>query len=392
MRTILAVLAMFAASLAYGAEIGDIVALAKSGVGDEVIKAFIETQPGKYKFSVETVKELKAAGCSDDVIVAVMKKSGGADAEVGAKEAEPRGEATTFYEELSPHGRWIKDNEHGLVWQPTIIVVEKEWRPYCDGGRWVWTDCGWYWQSSYSWGWAAFHYGRWHRHVAHGWVWVPGRVWGPAWVHWRECDDHYGWAPLPPSARYEVGVGFRFSGRNVDVGFHFGLVEDDYAFVPCRSFLEINLVHLCAPRHHVRNIYNRTTIVNNTYVYQNNTVINNGIPTDSVARRTEKKIVAAKIADVKNSRRAEKHEAERISAYRPKISEKAPGAAAKSQEHSLMEQRRTIDRQRGIEQGKRRQEDAKKKIEQRRSEAGERNQKALEEQRKRKELRERRSK
>ena len=137
-----------------------------------------------------------------------------------------------FYDTLAPYGSWINLAGYGLCWQPIVYVRNHDWRPYNDRGRWLYTDCGWYWQSDYSWGWAAFHYGRWFRDANAGWVWLPNRVWGPAWVSWRNSAEYAGWAPLPPSANFVPGVGFRFQNHAVNASFEFGLRRGLYTFVP----------------------------------------------------------------------------------------------------------------------------------------------------------------
>ena len=43
----------------------------------------------------------------------------------------------TFYDELSPHGRWIDYPEHGYVWVPNAGA---DFRPYSTNGHWVWTE------------------------------------------------------------------------------------------------------------------------------------------------------------------------------------------------------------------------------------------------------------
>jgi hypothetical protein len=106
----------------------------------------------------------------------------------------------TFYDSLSAYGSWVEVPEYGWCWQPSVAAVNINWQPYADNGAWLWTDSGWYWNSYYSWGWAPFHYGRWHR-ARFGWCWVPDTYWAPAWVTWRSSDSYCGWAPLPPSAR-----------------------------------------------------------------------------------------------------------------------------------------------------------------------------------------------
>jgi hypothetical protein len=113
-----------------------------------------------------------------------------------------------FYQGLESSGHWFDDPTYGEVWQPGIASSDRNWRPYSDG-RWAYTDRGWTWISNEEFGWATYHYGRWVRRGDIGWVWIPGRRWAPAWVSWRESNDHVGWAPLPPEvaddSRTEVG-------------------------------------------------------------------------------------------------------------------------------------------------------------------------------------------
>src|SRR5882724_5080759 len=100
-----------------------------------------------------------------------------------------------FNAPLAAHGAWITVGSYGRCWRPSGIAVS--WQPYCYG-RWVWTDCGWYWESDEPWGWACYHYGSWAYDSEFGWVWVPGIDWAPAWVTWRFGGGYCGWAPLGP--------------------------------------------------------------------------------------------------------------------------------------------------------------------------------------------------
>ena len=143
-----------------------------------------------------------------------------------------------FYDSLAPYGTWIFQEGFGWCWQPTVETVDANWQPYCDRGRWLDTDAGWYWYSDYSWGWAVFHYGRWWHHPHRGWLWQPGRTWAPAWVSWRRGTDYCGWAPLPPWARFVAGVGFLHGHRLVGEGFEFGLAARHYTFIPTARMLD----------------------------------------------------------------------------------------------------------------------------------------------------------
>lgn len=108
---------------------------------------------------------------------------------------------------LAAHGTWVEVRSHGRCWRPTGIAVG--WRPYCDGA-WVWTDCGWYWNSEEPWAWACYHYGRWIYDTELGWVWVPDIEWSPAWVYWRVGGGFIGWAPCPPRGVVVAPAHFSF--------------------------------------------------------------------------------------------------------------------------------------------------------------------------------------
>ncbi|MDX2258817.1 MAG: DUF6600 domain-containing protein [Hyphomicrobiaceae bacterium] len=101
-----------------------------------------------------------------------------------------------IYDGVDDYGRWFEHPRYGEVWAPDN--VDDDWRPYTVG-RWAQDDeNGWTWVSDEPFGWVVYHYGRWGYDEDLGWFWVPGQRWAPAWVAWRESDDHIGWAPLPP--------------------------------------------------------------------------------------------------------------------------------------------------------------------------------------------------
>ena len=206
-----------------------------------------------------------------------------------------------FYDSLAPYGSWVDLPGYGSCWQPTVVVVNRAWRPYCNGGRWVYTDCGWYWYSDYSWGWAPFHYGRWVSDARLGWCWYPGYTWGPAWVSWRYSDGYCGWAPLPPSASYTYGVGFTYYGGSVGVSFGFGLGSSCYTFVPWNRFCGYKPYKYCAAPHQAQQIYQHSTVINNYISRNNNTIVNQGIPIDKVRRHTGAEIRQVSIRETRNT-------------------------------------------------------------------------------------------
>lgn len=160
-----------------------------------------------------------------------------------------------FYDELLPYGDWIDDSVHGYVWVP---YAEAGFQPYASNGYWVMSTYGNTWVSNYDWGWAPFHYGRWYFDDYLGWAWVPGYEWGPAWVNWRTGGGYYGWAPLMPGLNIQVAI---------NIPSHY------YVFVPRRRLISRNIYNYYIPSRNIVRVYNQTTIINNTYVYNNRTYV-----------------------------------------------------------------------------------------------------------------------
>lgn len=159
---------------------------------------------------------------------------------------------TTFYDELSPYGRWIDYPQYGRVW----IANQPGFAPYQTDGRWAYTAQGWAWVSDYNWGWAPFHYGRWAYDNFYGWLWVPGYEWAPAWVSWRSGGGYYGWAPLSPGISIGVDIGFNTIPQNY------------WCFVPNQYMGSSNMRNYYAGRNNNITIINNTTIINTTNQYR----------------------------------------------------------------------------------------------------------------------------
>jgi hypothetical protein len=204
-----------------------------------------------------------------------------------------------FYNELSPYGDWIMDPTYGYVWVP---YAEQGFHPYGTNGYWEMTNFGNTWVSNYEWGWAPFHYGRWFWNDFYGWAWVPGYEWGPAWVNWRTGGGYYGWAPLSP-------------GLQVNVAFN--LPTNYWVFIPQRRFRARNFYRYCAPAYHVSHIYNRTTFINNTYVY-NNTTYNTGPSRREIERSTRTVVPVYQVSDSSKPGRAVVQN-DRLNVYRPEV-------------------------------------------------------------------------
>ena len=296
--------------------VAEIAKLVQSGVSDDVLMAFIKNSPQAFSPTADEILYLTDLGMPDAVLTVLMQHRPVlqemtappvvvappapapvimttniiVNTETRYVQAAPA-TVTTFYEPLRPYGSWVEVEDYGLCWQPTVVVNNRDWRPYSDRGRWVYTYSGWYWQSDYSWGWAPFHYGRWHSSPGFGWVWSPDQVWAPAWVSWRYNDDYCGWAPLPPSARFEYGSGFSFGGSvHLGLNFEFGLRANHYNFVPLSHFHDRSPNRYVVHGDQINHVYNNSTVINNYSVKNNTTVINEGIGRDRIAAATHTRI------------------------------------------------------------------------------------------------------
>jgi len=313
----------------------DIIKMAQAGVDETVMLTFITNTSSMFVLTSDEIIYLNDLGVPSTVVTAMIQRDqeikqfwsntgqpaeqpqAMADAQASAPtyvdppqpepepapiEAEPAQPTVVnnnyFNDTLSPYGTWVEIDGYGRCWQPTVVVANRGWSPYSDGGRWVYTDAGWYWLSDYTWGATTFHYGRWFNHARWGWCWWPDTVWAPSWVSFRYSNDYCGWAPLPPHAYYRTGLGFSYYGRSVGFSFDFGLNSSCYTFVSWNRFCDSRPAHHRVRPHEVTRIYNNTTIVNNYVTGDNNTVINRGIGRDRVRdlARTEIKTVSLRDA------------------------------------------------------------------------------------------------
>ena len=270
--------------IAADSSLAQVVKLVQAGVDLSVVNNYIANVPAPFNLDAEKIIALTDSGVPSAAVNAMMERdkfllvaANNPPAPAPAVEtrtvvvantAPPAAPITVNYfsDTLSPYGTWVDVDGYGRCWRPTVVNYDSGWRPYCDRGHWVYTDCGWYWDSDYSWG-ATFHYGRWFRSSHLGWCWYPDTEWSPSWVTWRSCDDYRGWAPLPPFAAFRSGGGFVYRDENVSVSFGFGLGADCFTFVSPSHFFDHHPRRFCPEEREVVQIFNRTTIINNYEVH-----------------------------------------------------------------------------------------------------------------------------
>jgi hypothetical protein len=222
-----------------------------------------------------------------------------------------------FFDQLRPHGVWVRHAKYRYVFCPR---VDADWRPYTHG-RWIYLrDRGWYFKSDEPFGWAVYHYGRWIDDRRLGWCWVPGTHWAPAWVSWRRSNDYVGWAPLPPDEE---------EGFSIDIDINVDEPpEDDWVFVPVRSFIEPQLsVNIVLPAREPE-VYERTEYVG-PVVVQNNVVINNNIDIDFIKQQTNTEVKVVEAEQTEDPAAAAQAEVtgDTIQVFAPTIEQPAEDAA-----------------------------------------------------------------
>lgn len=188
----------------------------------------------------------------------------------------PGAQDEPFYSDLAPYGDWVYVSGPGWVWSPYNMPAD--WRPY-QLGHWVLTDYGWTWASDEEFGWAVYHYGRWHNDGAYGWVWVPGTEWGPAWVAWHEGGGYVGWAPLPWQVTWQAGIGLDWSGVNVNIA----LGPSAWYFVPARAMVDPGCRRYIVPAAQNVTLIQRTSNVTN-YTYVDNRIVNQSVRVETIGR------------------------------------------------------------------------------------------------------------
>jgi hypothetical protein len=299
--------------VAANSPLAQVIRLVQAGVEQSVILTYVSNAASPFNLDADNIIYLNDLGVPTEIINAMMQRDEqlrqlGVAADVPSAQPADTAETTApqpadvtvnyFYDTLAPYGGWVNVAGYGWCWRPTVVVSNPGWQPYCDEGHWVYTDSGWYWISGYSWGWATFHYGRWFQIPRYGWCWWPETTWAPSWVSWRYDRDYCGWAPLPPHAVYQSGVGFVYQGHNVSAGFDFGLGANAFVFVSTRDFCDPSPWRHRVDAGEVTRVYHQTTIINNiSFDGRHQGIVNAGISPQDITAVTRREIHPIAIRD-----------------------------------------------------------------------------------------------
>lgn len=213
-----------------------------------------------------------------------------------------------FYDELSPYGTWIEDQNYGYIWIPD---VDQDFSPYVTNGHWVHSDYGWTWVSDFDWGWAPFHYGRWFVDPTYGNAWIPDTEWGPAWVTWRQANGYYGWTPMGPG----ININISFGGS-------YYVPRERWVFVSNQNFMQFNLNRYCLDRSMNYRVYDNSFVIRNTRFDNNrHSTYVFGPRREDVQRYSGRAINTIHIRDY--NKPGHSYDRGNLSLYRPQIQRKS---------------------------------------------------------------------
>jgi len=169
----------------------EVMKMAKSGVAQETVKAYIQSNLSTFNLTADTILQLQREGVSASIIIAMLRHDASlrqngsvppppADqpplpppdqTESVTPPANPPtttdyGDAGPYYDNLAPYGNWSYLPDYGYYWQPYNTF----WAAYPGWGYpwWGWLDTGWWFCAGHGWCWfPRFHdhgFGHDHNH------------------------------------------------------------------------------------------------------------------------------------------------------------------------------------------------------------------------------------
>ncbi len=273
--------------------LGHAVRMLQSGAAETAILAYISSSAAPFNISATGLAYLNDLGTPSEIETAMSRRDQELGVNIGTgTQTQPSTPGQNqqsqditgdyFYGALAQYGSWVNVPGYGLCWQPCAATYNSGWAPYFTLGQWLYTDCGWYWLSNYSWGWCVFHYGRWFRDAQHGWCWWPATKWAPSWVFWRYTGNYCGWAPLPPHSYYSQGNGLVYNGAPVASDYDFGIGANLFNFVPMASLCDANTERYRLSAAQSAQIFKQSTVLG-AINSNDRTIVNDGIPVHKIA-------------------------------------------------------------------------------------------------------------
>jgi len=270
--------------------LGHVIQMLQSGTAERAILAYVSDSTGPFNIGAADLVYLNDLGTPSEIETAMTRRDRALGVNPAAQPRPTPGQNQQpqditedyFFGALAQYGSWVDIPNYGLCWQPCAATYNSGWAPYFTMGQWLYTDCGWYWLSDYSWGWCVFHYGRWFHDTRRGWCWWPATKWAPSWVFWRYSGSYCGWAPLPPHSYYSQGNGLVYNGASVPSDYDFGIGANLFNFVPMANLFDDNIEHYRLSAVESAQIFEGSKVLS-AINSNDRTIVNDGIPVHKIA-------------------------------------------------------------------------------------------------------------
>jgi len=361
-------------------DLAPIVRLARAGVGEDVMMAFILRSPVEYYPSAEEIVLLKDLGVTDKALALLLKPPG---ARLVA-ETQPAPVATNAAPAVTaPAPPAVAPSNAAppvvvtnpppaevapapaapaptVIQQTVVVPVETETLielpvPDTQVVRYFWPSLEpygtWVQLAGYGWCWRPAvvvsnpHWrpyvdnGRWI-YSDHGWYWLSDYSWGWAPFHYGRWFRHssQGWCWVPGNTWSPAWVSWRRSPDYcgwaplppVGRGFHlsvrthdFGLHATYYTYVPTHRLCDPTPATFCAPAPQINFIHGRSTVINHFHA-RGDIIINQGLPAADYARAAGRPVNAVNVLPLADhhARPDQLHRrGDSLAVYRPQTSQ-----------------------------------------------------------------------
>ena len=108
-------------------------------------------------------------------------------------------------------------------------------------------------------------------------------MWSPAWVCWRNTDDCFGWAPLPPGTTWTSGAAQDWD-RDDSFDVRFGVSWTAYTFVNRQHFGDRHWHHYAEAPDRAEDQYRHSKPVHGALTSRGGKIVNAGAPIAQVER------------------------------------------------------------------------------------------------------------
>ena len=128
----------------------DIIGMARQGLSEAVLVAYVRSSSDPYDLSACDIQYLNDIGVPADVLTEMLHHPAPVSDVALARKQAPQTRAyetlvtapppdetdlSFLYMALSPYGNWVQTAAYGPCWQPHATLINATWAPYRNAGR-----------------------------------------------------------------------------------------------------------------------------------------------------------------------------------------------------------------------------------------------------------------